>query len=123
MAEAPMYHGVALVGYVDGKPVDANGNEVKGAPPQPKDTDPSMQPHVMAALNTEERSAAILAGALATALGKGPATKVSSSKVEPEAASPAGSAAGSESVAASSGSAGSEKPASKRAGKRAAKKS
>lgn len=117
MAEAPMYHGVALVGYVDGKPVDAFGNEVKGAPPQPKDTDPSMQPHVMAALNSEERSAAILAGALATALGKGPAqgaTKVSSSKVEPEPASHVGAEAGSEAVAGSE----SGKPASKRSARR-----
>lgn len=69
MAEAKLYDGVALVAYVDGKPVDANGNEVKGAPPEPESTEPS-QMQAMASLNTEERSAAILANALATALGE-----------------------------------------------------
>jgi hypothetical protein len=71
MATAEMYKGRAIVAYVDGKAVDSNGEEIEGAPKQPKDTDPSQQPHAMAALNTEERSAAVLANAFATALGKG----------------------------------------------------
>jgi hypothetical protein len=68
MAEAVMVKGVAVVAYVNGMAVDSEGREVKGAPPESPVTDPSLQPHSMAALNTEERSAAILANALATAL-------------------------------------------------------
>jgi hypothetical protein len=62
--------------------VDSEGREIEGAPKQPKDTDPSQQPHAMAGLNNEERSAAILAGALATALhGGGKAPKGQSAGV------------------------------------------
>jgi hypothetical protein len=68
MGEATMYKGRAIVAYVGDKAVDSNGEEIEGAPKPPKDTDPSLQPHALAALNTEERSAAILANALATAL-------------------------------------------------------
>ena len=74
MATATMYKGRAIVAYVNGVAVDSNGEEIEGAPKQPKDTDPSQQPHAMAALNTEERSAAVLAKAFATAL-KGGAVK------------------------------------------------
>jgi hypothetical protein len=71
MATAKLHDGRAIVAYVDGKAVDSNGVEIEGAPKQPKDTDPSEQPHAMAGLNTEERSAAILAGAFASALKDG----------------------------------------------------
>jgi hypothetical protein len=83
MAEAVMVKGVAVVAYVNGMAVDSEGREVKGAPPESPVTDPSLQPHAMAALNTEERSAAILAGAFATALkdaGAGGSSNGSSSR-------------------------------------------
>jgi hypothetical protein len=71
MAEAQMYKGQAIVAYVDGKAVDSNGVEIEGAPKASEDTDPSLQPHALAALNTEERSAAILANAFTTAMKGG----------------------------------------------------
>jgi len=74
MAEAQMYKGQAIVAYVDGKAVDSNGVEIEGAPKPSKDTDPSLQPHALAALNTEERSAAILANAFTTAMKGGAVT-------------------------------------------------
>ena len=66
MATAEMYKGRAIVAYVNGEAVDSNGEVIEGAPKPPKDTDPSQQPHAMAALNTEERSAAVLASGTAT---------------------------------------------------------
>lgn len=70
MATAKVHEGRAIVAYVNGVAVDSNGEAIEGAPKQPKDTDPSQQPHALAQLNTEERSAAILANAFAGALKK-----------------------------------------------------
>lgn len=83
MSEAKLYNGVALVAYVNGVGVDSEGNPVKGAPKQPEDTDPSLQPHAQGSLNSEERSAAILANALASALaGRLPAPVVAGGEDE-----------------------------------------
>lgn len=79
MAEAKLYEGRAIVAYVNGEAVDSDGKVIEGAPKQEKDTDPSQQPHAMAALNTEERSAAVLANAFASALKGAAATGESSS--------------------------------------------
>lgn len=83
MAEALLVNGVALVAYVDGVGVDSEGRAVKGAPKEPPVTDPSQQPHAMAALNSDERSAAILATAFAKALA---GTGVASAPALPPAA-------------------------------------
>lgn len=82
MATAKLHEGRAIVAYVDGHAVDSNGAIIEGAPPQPKDTDPSQQPHALAQLNGEERSARVLATALATALAPKP---VPEPVVEPKA--------------------------------------
>lgn len=68
MGEAKLYKGRAIVAYVNDEAVDSEGKVIEGAPKQSPDTDPSKQPHALAALNTEERSAAVLANAFATAL-------------------------------------------------------
>jgi hypothetical protein len=75
MATAKLHDGRAIVAYVNGVAVDSDGKEIEGAPKQPKDTDPSQQPHAMAGLNSEERSANILATALAGALHGGAKTQ------------------------------------------------
>jgi hypothetical protein len=72
MSTAQVHDGHAIVAYIGGKAVDSDGKEIEGAPKQPKDTDPSKQPHALAQLNPEERSAAVLATAFATAMGKTP---------------------------------------------------
>lgn len=82
MAEAKLYKGRAITAYVNGEAVDSNGEVIEGAPKQPKDTDPSQQPHVMAALNTEERSAEVLAKAFASALKGGAAKGTSDQSAE-----------------------------------------
>lgn len=55
--------------YVNGKAVDSEGNEVKGAPKQAPDTPPDQQPGANGVQTPEEK----LANALAVALGKSPA--------------------------------------------------
>lgn len=85
MATAQIYKGRAIVAYVNGEAVDSNGEVIEGAPKQPKDTDPSQQPHAMAALNTEERSAAVLANAFATALKGETKGKSANSEVDDDA--------------------------------------
>jgi hypothetical protein len=72
MTEAPLVKGRAVVAYVNGVAVDSEGREVEGAPKPTPDTDPSQQPHALAQLNTEERSAQIMATAFASALNGSP---------------------------------------------------
>lgn len=47
-----------------GKAVDAEGNEVKDAPKQPKNTDPSKQPGALGAATPEERMGVAIAQAI-----------------------------------------------------------
>jgi hypothetical protein len=42
--------------YIKGRPVNANGDLVEGAPPQPKDTDPNQQPGATAQQNVDPLS-------------------------------------------------------------------
>ena len=64
MATAKMVDGVAVVAYVNGVAVDANGKPVQGAPKPPKDTDPSAQPGALGAATPEERMGRAIADAL-----------------------------------------------------------
>lgn len=67
MATAKLVDGVALVGYVNGVPVDSEGRKIEGAPKQPKDTDPAKQPGAAGAPTTEERIGLAIATALISA--------------------------------------------------------
>lgn len=53
MAEAQRAGGLY---YIKGRPVDANGDLVKDAPDQPKDTDPNQQPGALAQQNVDPLS-------------------------------------------------------------------
>jgi hypothetical protein len=64
MAEAKMHEGKAIVAYRDGKAIDSEGNVIKGAPKQPKDTPASEQLGRVGALTSEERMAAAVAHAV-----------------------------------------------------------
>jgi prepilin-type processing-associated H-X9-DG protein len=69
MAEAKKVNGHAIVAYVDGHAVDSEGARIEGAPRQPKDTDPSLQPGANGVQSPEEK----LANAMLVALGRAPA--------------------------------------------------
>lgn len=64
MAEAKVHEGRAIVAYRDGKAIDSEGNVIKGAPKQPKDTPASEQLGRAGALSPEERMAAAVAAAV-----------------------------------------------------------
>lgn len=66
--------------YIGDKAVDADGQEVKGAPKKPKNTDPSKQPGALGAPTPEEK----MGIAIAQALKGGTKAKASSGDEEEE---------------------------------------
>ena len=71
MATAKMHDGRAIVAYVGDKAIDSQGDEIKGAPKPPKDTDPSEQPGALGAPTPEERMGIAIATALKGGAVKG----------------------------------------------------
>lgn len=64
MGIAKTHDGVAIAGYINGKAVDSEGAEVKGAPKRAPNTDPSLQPGAIGGPSAEERIGAAIANAL-----------------------------------------------------------
>ena len=80
MATAKMHDGRAIVAYVGDKAIDSQGDEIKGAPKPPKDTDPSEQPGALGAPTPEER----MGIAIATALKGGPVKGAKAGVIAPD---------------------------------------
>lgn len=88
MAEAKVHEGQAIVAYRDGKAIDSDGNVIKGAPKQPKDTPASEQIGRAGSLSQEERIAAAVAGAMLNpqaALAKAQAADAANAAVDDDA--------------------------------------